>query len=241
MYGQIASIRGAVDLSPQESLDRTQSFLTQQGYTIVRRSDYALIAERPPLDTDVGHPLNTDVEQNKRYLMITALPMPHVGVHLRVRGNDRERVQEQQDAWTEWSEGLPKKAEVHPDESRAQRTLETSDIPLPTPPVIETLPFCPICGHHAVVGASFCQACGTDLRISEISQGQPNTQHRPNTRTTSALLDDSAKAWIVRGMGIAFGGFLFSVLVFILLPILLSSVLFLAGADLVNSVFQWLR
>ena len=62
MYGQIASIRGAVDLSPQESLDQTQSFLTQQGYTIVRRSDYALTAERRPPDAAV--------EQNKRHLLI---------------------------------------------------------------------------------------------------------------------------------------------------------------------------
>jgi hypothetical protein len=241
MYGQIASVRGAVDLSPQESLDQTQSFLTQQGYTIARRSDYALIAERPPLDTDVGHPLDTDVEQNKRYLMITALPLPHGGVHLRVRGNDRERVQEQQAAWTEWSEGLPKKAEVHPDESRAQRTLEISDIPLPTPPVIETLPFCPICGHHAAVGGNFCQACGTDLRVSEISQGPPNTQHRPNTPTTSALLDDSAKAWIVRGMGIALGGgfvLCFSVYCH---PRLLLLILFLGGIDLINTLSQLVR
>jgi hypothetical protein len=241
MYGQIASVRGAVDLSPQESLDQTQSFLTQQGYTIARRSDYALIAERPPLDTDVGHPLDTDVEQNKRYLMITALPLPHGGVHLRVRGNDRERVQEQQAAWTEWSEGLPKKAEVHPDESRAQRTLEISDIPLPTPPVIETLPFCPICGHHAAVGGNFCQACGTDLRVSGISQGPPNTQHRANTPTTSALLDDSAKAWIVRGMGIALGGVLFFVSVFIVIPILLLLILFLGGIDLINTLSQLVR
>jgi hypothetical protein len=181
------------------------------------------------------------VEQNKRYLMITALPLPHGGVHLRVRGNDRERVQEQQEAWTEWSQGLPKKAEAHPDDSIAQRMLEISDSPLQTHPMIETLPFCPICGHQAAVGANFCQACGRNLRVSEVPQEPLNTQHTPNTRTTSALLDDSAKAWIVRGMGIAFGGFLFSVLVFILLPILLSSVLFLAGADLVNSVFQWLR
>jgi hypothetical protein len=233
MYGELASVKGSVDLSPQDALDRTQSFLTQQGYTIARRSDYLLLAERRQLDADV--------QQNKRYLMITALPQPHGGVHLRVRGNDRERVQEQQEAWTEWSQGLPKKAEAHPDDSRAQRMLEISDSPLPTHPMIETLPFCPICGHQAAVGANFCQACGRDLRVSEVPQEPLNTQHRPNTRTTSALIDDSAKAWIVRGMGIAFGGFLFSVLVFILLPILLSSVLFLAGADLVNSVFQWLR
>jgi hypothetical protein len=233
MYGELASVKGSVDLSPQDALDRTQSFLTQQGYTIARRSDYLLLAERRLLDADV--------QQNKRYLMITALPLPHGGVHLRVRGNDRERVQEQQEAWTEWSQGLPKKAEAHPDDSIAQRMLEISDSPLPTHPMIETLPFCPICGHQAAVGANFCQACGRDLRVSEVPQEPLNTQHRPNTRTTSALIDDSAKAWIVRGMGIAFGGFLFSVLVFIILPILLSSVLFLAGADLVNSVFQWLR
>jgi hypothetical protein len=231
MYGEVASVRGTVDLSPQDALDRTQSFLIQQGYTIVRRSDYALTAERRPPDAAV--------EQNKRYLMITALPMPHGGVHLRVRGDDRERAQEQQDAWTEWSEGLPKKAEAHPDESRAQRTLEISDIPLPMPPVIETLPFCPICGHQAAVGANFCQACGRDLRVSRVPQGPLNTQHMPNTPTTSALLDDSAKAWIVRGMGIALGGFLFSILVFIVIPILLFVVLFLGAADLVNSVSQW--
>jgi hypothetical protein len=233
MYAELASVKGSVDLSPQDALDRTQSFLTQQGYAISRRSDYLLLAERRPLDADV--------QQDKRYLMITALPLPHGGVHLRVRGNDRKRVQEQQEAWTEWSKGLPKKAEAHPDDSRTQRMLDISKISLPTHPMIENLPFCPICGHQAAVGANFCQACGRDLRVSEVPQESLNTQHMRNPRTTSALLDDSAKAWIVRGMGIAFGGFLFSVFVFIVIPILLFSVLFLAGADLVNSVFQWLR
>jgi hypothetical protein len=233
MYGELASVKGPVDLSAQDALDRTQSFLTQQGYTITRRSDYLLIAERLPLDADV--------QQNKRYLMITALPLPHGGVHLKVRGNDHERVQEQQEAWTEWSHGLPKKPEAHPDDSRVQHMLDISDTPLSTHPMIEALPFCPICGYQAAVGANFCQACGRDLRVSEVPQEPLNTSHMTNTPTTSALLDDSAKAWVVRGMGIAFGGFLFSVLVFVVMPILLFSVLFLAGADVVNSVFQWLR
>ncbi len=48
MYGELASVRVIVDLSPQDALDKAESFLTRQGYMTVRRTDTTLTAERRP-------------------------------------------------------------------------------------------------------------------------------------------------------------------------------------------------
>ncbi len=131
MYEELGSIRGVVDLSPQEALDRAEAFLTQQGYTTVRRAGNSLTMQR--------HPSGQDTGQGALILSVAALPQPEGGVRLKVRGNDREGVQERQAAWVEWSESLPKKPEAPTEEpGDQQRTVETSEVPLSPPPRVES-------------------------------------------------------------------------------------------------------
>jgi hypothetical protein len=52
---------------------------------------------------------NQPVEQNTLNLRVKALHQTEGGVQISVTGNDHEGVKEWQSAWTEWSEGLPKK------------------------------------------------------------------------------------------------------------------------------------
>src|SRR5919112_438504 len=100
-YGELASVKEIVDLSPQQALDEAQTFLVRQGYSIMQRRGESLTVQR-------RFP-NQTVEQNTLNLTVTALHQPERGVRISVRGNDREGVKEWQSAWTEWSEGLPKK------------------------------------------------------------------------------------------------------------------------------------
>jgi hypothetical protein len=100
-YGELASVKGLVDLSPQQALDEAQTFLVQQGYSAVQRRGESLTMRR-------GSP-NQKVGQNTLNLTVTALHQPQGGVRIRVRGNDRQGVQERQTAWTQWAERLPKK------------------------------------------------------------------------------------------------------------------------------------
>ena len=100
-YGELASIKEVVDLSPQQALDEAQTFLVRQGYSIMQRRGESLTVQR-------RFP-NQTVEQNTLNLTVTALHQPEGGVRISARGNDREGVKEWQSAWTEWSEGLPKK------------------------------------------------------------------------------------------------------------------------------------
>ena len=100
-YGELASINEVVDLSPQQALDEAQTFLVRQGYSIMQRRGESLTMQR-------RFP-NQTVEQNTLNLTVTALHQPEGGVRISARGNDREGVKEWQSAWTEWSEGLPKK------------------------------------------------------------------------------------------------------------------------------------
>ena len=101
-YGEeLAAIKEVVDLSPQQALDEAQTFLVRQGYSIMqRRGESLTVQRRLP---------NQTVEQNTLNLTVTALYQPEGGVRISARGNDREGVKEWQSAWTEWSEGLPKK------------------------------------------------------------------------------------------------------------------------------------
>ena len=102
MYGELASIRETVNLSEQEALDNAETFLTQQGYRPVQRTDTSLIVERQtPGDASEKSSLN---------LTVVAIPQPEGGVLIKVRGNDREGVEARQAQWIEWSESLPKKA-----------------------------------------------------------------------------------------------------------------------------------
>jgi hypothetical protein len=100
-YGELASIEEVVDLSPQQALDEAQTFLVRQGYSIVERRGESLAMQR-------RFPSRT-VEQNTLNLRVTALHQTEGGVQISVTGDDHEGVKEWQSAWTEWSEGLPKK------------------------------------------------------------------------------------------------------------------------------------
>jgi hypothetical protein len=101
MYGEIASVKETVDLSEQEALDSAQTFLTQQGYRVVERTDTSLTVERRPLDSDN--------ERDSLNLTVVALPQQEGGVRVIVSGNDHEGVREHQQRWVKWSEGLPKR------------------------------------------------------------------------------------------------------------------------------------
>ena len=46
MYKELASIREIVDLTAQSALDRAETFLTQQGYVALRRTDTSLLVTR---------------------------------------------------------------------------------------------------------------------------------------------------------------------------------------------------
>jgi len=100
-YGELASIKEVVDLSPQQALDEAQTFLVRQGYSIMQRRGESLTVQR-------RFP-NQTVQQNTLNLTVTALHQPEGGVRISARGNDREGVKEWESAWMEWSEGLPKK------------------------------------------------------------------------------------------------------------------------------------
>jgi hypothetical protein len=102
MYGELASIRETVDLSEREALNSAETFLTQEGYRLVQRTDSSLTVERQtPGDASEKSSLN---------LTVVAEPQPEGGVLIRVRGNDREGVEERHAQWIEWSESLPKTA-----------------------------------------------------------------------------------------------------------------------------------
>ncbi len=122
MYGELASVRGVVDLPPQVALDAAQGFLARQGYTTTQRTDTKVTATRRgtnPGDHDI---LNLTVAVEAR---------PQGGVRIKVRGNDQAGVRERQAEWMEWAESLPKKAE-QAREPDAQPTATATATPPPT-------------------------------------------------------------------------------------------------------------
>ena len=119
MYGEIASVKEVVDLSEQEALDSAQAFLTRQGYRTLERTETSLTVERQPSD-------HAD-EQTSLNLTVAVLPQPEGGVRIKVRGNDRDEVQERQDQWLGWSESLPKRA---PGEGEDERVEESESVPV---------------------------------------------------------------------------------------------------------------
>lgn len=46
MYGELASVQGIVDLSPQEALDQAEGFLASQGYIIEQRTFTSVTSAR---------------------------------------------------------------------------------------------------------------------------------------------------------------------------------------------------
>ena len=156
---KLAAVRETVTLSPEEVLDEAQSFLTSLGYTDMHRVDNSLKAQRRLQANGDG--------QRTLSLTVAAAPQPGGGVQVSVSGDDREGMLEHQDEWTEWSENLPKEAEV---ETKAeisnlqeQRTEETLEVPQQPPPMAEAFHFCPKCGHKAQDGENFCPECGHKL------------------------------------------------------------------------------
>jgi hypothetical protein len=64
-YGELASVKEIVDLSPQQALDEAQTFLVRQGYRIVQRRGESLTMQRDSPTQTVG--------QNTLNLTVTAL------------------------------------------------------------------------------------------------------------------------------------------------------------------------
>jgi hypothetical protein len=126
MYGELASVKGTVDLSPQDALDRAEGFLAAQGYVIGQRT-YTTVNAQRRAESEGG-------EQNLLTLTVAVAPLPEGGVRITVRGNDQDGVQQRQAAWMEWSESLPKKPEPETAEGAEQDLGGTSAGPLPPPP-----------------------------------------------------------------------------------------------------------
>jgi len=128
MYGELASVQGIVDLSPQEALDRAEGFLASQGYIIGQRTYTTISAQRHAGGETGGEDLPN--------LTVALAPQPDGGVRITVRGNDQAGVRERQAAWIEWSESLPKKLATQIEEA-GERTVEVPDAVLPPPPQAE--------------------------------------------------------------------------------------------------------
>jgi hypothetical protein len=123
MKGDLASIRDTVDLAAQEVLDHALAFLIAQGYHTTERTDTSLTVERSD-QSDGG-------ESDRPHLTVLALPQPEGGVQVKVRGNDRDGMQERQSEWADWANGLPKRT---PDQEITQEVQqEEADSPLPVP------------------------------------------------------------------------------------------------------------
>lgn len=131
MYGELGSVKGIVDLSPQQALDEAEVFLAGQGYTVLQRTATTLTVERRPPDQPNG--------ETAANLTVAAVPQPEGGVRLQIRGNDREGMQAKQTEWTEWSESLPKKPETGPDTTSGEGVdAEGADVELVPPPTVES-------------------------------------------------------------------------------------------------------
>jgi hypothetical protein len=102
MYEEPTFGKQVVDLTPSQALDRAEHFLAEQGYIVVQRTATTLTVEREGAEDavrQVGAPK----------VMVIAVPQPDGGVRIKVRGNDREGLQERQGLWKLWAENLPKR------------------------------------------------------------------------------------------------------------------------------------
>src|SRR5215210_7099375 len=125
MNGELASVKGIVDLTPREALDSAEGFLAAQGYTIEQRTYTTLTAHRrAEASASEGDLLN---------ITVAVAPQSDGGVRMSVRGNDQAGVRERQDAWMEWSESLPKKPEPQIEQA-GEGTVEAPDAVLAPPP-----------------------------------------------------------------------------------------------------------
>lgn len=115
MYGELGSVKGIVDLSPQEALDSAEALLRGLNYRIVRRSDTSITASRSRFEG----------AENVATLTVAISPQLEGGVRITLRGNDHEGMRENQSQWRTWSEGLPKKP--------GTEIVESPNVPLPAP------------------------------------------------------------------------------------------------------------
>jgi hypothetical protein len=102
VYEELASVGEVVNLSPPQALDEAESFFVGQGYVVVHRTATTLTVEREATE-------GTAAQEEAPKLVVMAVPEPHGGVRVKVRGNDREGVQERQARWSEWEAALPKR------------------------------------------------------------------------------------------------------------------------------------
>jgi hypothetical protein len=99
---ELASVREVVDLSPPQALDEAEYFLVEQGYVVVNRTATTLTVEREGSE---------DAAQGEGAprLVVMTIPQTEGGVKIKVRGNDRGGILEQQTRWIEWENKLPKR------------------------------------------------------------------------------------------------------------------------------------
>jgi len=102
MYDDLTSVRDVVDLSPPQALDRAEYFLVGQGYVVVQRTATTLTVKREGSEGAAG-------QEGAPKVVVIAVPQSEGGVRIKVRGNDREGVQERQGLWRLWVENLPKR------------------------------------------------------------------------------------------------------------------------------------
>lgn len=102
MYEELSSGNEVVDLSPPQALDRAEYFLVGQGYIVLHRTATTLTVEREDSEVAAG-------QEGAPKVVVMAVPQPKGGVRIKVRGDDREGVQERQGLWKLWTENLPKR------------------------------------------------------------------------------------------------------------------------------------
>jgi hypothetical protein len=102
MYEDLTSGKEVVDLSPAQALVRAQYFLVEQGYVVVQRTATTLTVEREGSKGEAG-------QEGALKVVVMAVPQSDGGVRIKVRGNDREGLQERQGLWKLWAENLPKR------------------------------------------------------------------------------------------------------------------------------------
>ena len=102
MYEQLGLDNEVVDLSPPRALDRAEHFLVGQGYVVVHRTATTLTVEREGSEGAAG-------QEGAPKMVVMAVPQPEGGVRIKVRGDDRQGVQERQGLWKLWTENLPKR------------------------------------------------------------------------------------------------------------------------------------
>jgi hypothetical protein len=102
MYEELTSGEEIVDLSPPQALGRAEHFLVGQGYIVVQRTATTLTVEREGAKGAAG-------QEGAPKVVVMAVPQPDSGVRIKVRGNDREGMQERHGLWKLWAENLPKR------------------------------------------------------------------------------------------------------------------------------------